>query len=152
MLWGQILLFTLFCEYINLCDLGLKPFFKVVYAMGDLWWCIESNYFGQFSLRKEPNSFLALWLAPSTEHLIHFKAACFHSFFTQSPQCHKERLCSWRAFYYLNKANSHKSRALSTINVFSNCTLIVLSNCTLSLFYETVLENCTRELFSRTVL
>ena len=33
-------------------------------------------------------------------------------------------------------ANSHKSRALSTINVFSNCTLklysqIVLSNCTL---------------------
>ena len=43
-----------------------------------------------------------------------------------------------------NKANSHKSRALSTINV--------LSNCTLKLYYQTVLENGTRELSSRTVL
>ena len=46
----------------------------------------------------------------------------------------------------VNKANSHKLRALSTINVFSNCTpklysQTVPSNCTLKLYYQIVLSN-----------
>ena len=63
-----------------------------------------------------------------------------------------------------NKANSHKSCALSTINVFSdftlklypqtllsNCTLTVLSNCTLKLYSQTVLSDCTLKLYPRTL-
>ena len=53
-----------------------------------------------------------------------------------------------------NKINSHKSRALSTIDVFSNCILklysqTLLSNYTLEsiralkLYSQTVLSNCT---------
>ena len=41
----------------------------------------------------------------------------------------------WRGELERDKANSHKLRALSTINVFSNCTL--------KLYFLHILSNCT---------
>ena len=71
----------------------------------------------------------------------------------------------WKCCHFNNKANSHKSRALSTINVFSNYTLklycltvlklfclTVLSNCALKLYSLTAPSNCTLKLYYQTVL